>query len=357
MKLFKDLSISDRILFIAAIVFVIAVALIWKDSVSDHLREKNDIDTYKGYTLEAVKTEVTDETVQETIDETIKKAGGFYAEVDTPVREGSLAEFTYTHDGHDEEAEGAHEESFVIGSQTYPVEFETALIGKKKGESADIFLSEEYGGETLHATVTAVKEPSTDITDEFVSSLGIEGVSTKEELDKSIREYLDESYNKQYKDDIKAELEAKIGESVKTDKEPSEELISIFKADAEKTLNEAIEYASENGKELTLADVLAPEMEKAGFTGTEDEYLEAYAKILAKKCLVYEDIARSENVSVSEEDYYSALASLWVDHKDAYPTLKDFAETVNKEEYKKVLLKDKVLDYLADYYMEKQQAD
>ena len=354
MKFLKNLSIIDRIIYGAGVLFIIAVAFIIKDSVTDAQKQMQNIAAYKEYTLESKRTEVTDSAVQETIDETIKKAGGFYAEADTPVKEGSLVEFTYTHDGHDEEAESAHEESFVIGSQTYPAEFETALIGKKKGESADIFLSEEYGGEILHATVTAVKEPSTDITDEFVSSLGIEGVSSKEELDKSIREYLDKSYNKQYKDDIKAELETKIGESIKTDKEPSEELVSIFKADAEKTLNEAIEYASENGKELTLADVLAPEMEKAGFTGTEDEYLEVYAKMLAKKCLVYEDIARSENVSVSEEDYYSALASLWVVHKETYPTLKDFAETVNKEEYKKVLLKDKVLDHLADYYMEKQ---
>ena len=197
------------------------------------------------------------------------------------------------------------------------------------------------------------KTPSEDLTDEFVKSLGIDDVSTVEELKGSVRAYLEENFKEQYKKDIIAELEEKIGENISSKNEPSDGLVSIFKADVTKTLNETVNYLAQNGEETTIADILKPEMENVDFEGTEDEYIDAYAKILAKRCLVYEDIAKIEKIELTEEDYYNALATAWLENMREYPELKDFAQVVNKEEYSRVILKTKVLEYLADYYMNK----
>ena len=308
---------------------------------------------YKDFSLESTKQEVTDELIQETIDKTVETAGGFFVESDAPIKKGDIVTFTYTHDGHSDEEEGAHEETFTVGGGEYPEEFDTALTGKKKGDDADIVLSEAYGGEILYATVKEVKTPSEDLTDEFVKSLGIDDVSTVEELKGSVRAYLEENFKEQYKKDIIAELEEKIGENISSKNEPSDGLVSIFKADVTKTLNETVNYLAQNGEETTIADILKPEMENVDFEGTEDEYIDAYAKILAKRCLVYEDIAKIEKIELTEEDYYNALATAWLENMREYPELKDFAQVVNKEEYSRVILKNKVLEYLADYYMNK----
>ena len=156
--------------------------------------------TLGQYTNLCVKKEKVKVTKEE-VEERIKALLNDYAELE--VKEGKVADgdiaiidFKGMKDGVAFEGGTAENYSLTIGSKTFIPGFEEALIGMNKGEEKDIdltfpedYMSEELKGQKVVFKVK-VNEIKTrvvpEINKEFFEDLGMEGVTTKEELEHEI---------------------------------------------------------------------------------------------------------------------------------------------------------------------------
>ena len=156
--------------------------------------------TLGEYTNLGVKKEKVKVTKEE-VEERIKALLNDYAELE--VKEGKVADgdiaiidFKGMKDGIAFEGGTAENYSLTIGSKTFIPGFEEALIGMNKGEEKDIdltfpedYMSEELKGQKVVFKVK-VNEIKTrvvpEINKEFFEDLGMEGVTTKEELEHEI---------------------------------------------------------------------------------------------------------------------------------------------------------------------------
>ena len=156
--------------------------------------------TLGQYTNLGVKKEKVKVTKEE-VEERIKALLNDYAELE--VKEGKVADgdiaiidFKGMKDGVAFEGGTAENYSLTIGSKTFIPGFEEALIGMNKGEEKDIDLTfpEDYRSEELKGQKVVFKvkvnEIKTrvvpEINKEFFEDLGMEGVTTKEELEHEI---------------------------------------------------------------------------------------------------------------------------------------------------------------------------
>ena len=156
--------------------------------------------TLGQYTNLGVKKEKVKVTKEE-VEERIKALLNDYAELE--VKEGKVADgdiaiidFKGMKDGVAFEGGTAENYSLTIGSKTFIPGFEEALIGMNKGEEKDIDLTfpEDYMSEELKGQKVVFKVKVNEIktrvvpkiNKEFFEDLGMEGVTTKEELEHEI---------------------------------------------------------------------------------------------------------------------------------------------------------------------------
>ncbi len=299
---------------------------------------------YKNVETGLSVQEVTDEDINKIIDDTVKQAGGNFAETEAPAQSGYRVDVTASQDGSD-----PFEMSFEIGDENYPAEFSEVLTGLSKGESASATLSEESGGGTYEMTITQVYAPA-DITDDFVTSLGIENISTVNELKDDVTKYLE----KQYIDTYNAELEEKVFEIVNdgstVDVIPNNLLAAYKKIvnDNVDSLIASYQAQAEEGTEVSKTDVLSSQMKEDEFVGTVDDYIEWYAEKNAKQYLVAKKIADDEKLEISDDEVYSLAATEWAALGDEYATLKDYLDEYGIEQYERAYTVTLVKKFLAE---------
>ena len=159
---------------------------------------KVELGKYTNLGVKHDKITVTKEEINDRIHHLLED----YAEIvakDGKVENGDTAiiDFKGLKDGVAFEGGTAENYSLVIGSNTFIPGFEDAVIGMKKGEEKDIpltfpedYMSEELKGQKVVFKVK-VNEIKTRIVPkldkEFFEDLGMEGVNTKEELEKEIK--------------------------------------------------------------------------------------------------------------------------------------------------------------------------
>ena len=161
------------------------------------LEPKVKLGKYTNLGIKKEKAEVTKEEVKTRIDALLNE----YAEVvvkDGPVSDGDIAiiNFTGYKDGQEFEGGKAENYSLTIGSKTFIPGFEEAIIGMKRNEEKDIdltfpedYMSEELKGQkvTFKVKVNEIKNRVVPkIGKEFFEDLAMEGVNSKEELEKEI---------------------------------------------------------------------------------------------------------------------------------------------------------------------------
>ena len=162
------------------------------------MEPKVELGKYTNLGVKHDKITVTKEEINDRIHHLLED----YAEIvakDGKVENGDTAiiDFKGLKDGVAFEGGTAENYSLVIGSNTFIPGFEDAVIGMKKGEEKDIpltfpedYMSEELKGQKVVFKVK-VNEIKTRIVPkldkEFFEDLGMEGVNTKEELEKEIK--------------------------------------------------------------------------------------------------------------------------------------------------------------------------
>lgn len=163
---------------------------------------KIELGKYTNLGIKMDKVKVTKEEVENRIKSLLDE----YAEIevkDGSVEDGDIAviDFTGFKDGVEFEGGKGENYSLTIGSKSFIPGFEDAIIGMKKGEEKDIDLTfpEDYMAEELKGKAVVFKVKVNEIKTrvvpkidkEFFEDLGMEGVTTKEELEHEIKHELE----------------------------------------------------------------------------------------------------------------------------------------------------------------------
>ena len=292
---------------------------------------------YKNIETGIDKPEVTEEDVKKVVDETIELAGGCFKQDDnTTLIEGYKAVVEEVPADGDL---GYNQNVYLLGSEECPEEYKEALLGKKVGESVEV------NGNI--ATVKSIYVPD-EITDEFVESLQIEGVTTVEELKEDIRKYLSGKNEFEYNEKVKENASKLVFDGCEV-KEVPENLVKEYEDSINSKVEALIEqYKNDSEEEITKADILSEQIAEDEFVGTVDEYIAWYAKKNAEEYMIYNAIAQKEGIEVSDEEVFSQMATDWASMTDKYETLADYVDAVGKDQYEKAILSSKVEEFIGN---------
>ena len=267
------------------------------------MRPEVKLGDYKKINVKREKAKVTAEEIQDTINNIRQR----YAEdvlKDGEIKEGDVAiiDFEGFIDGVAFEGGKGENYSLKIGSGTFIPGFEEQLIGLKSGDEKDVEVTfpKDYHAEELKGKkavfkvkvheVKEVKVPELD--KEFFEDLGMEGVDTKEKL------------------------EAKVSESILTNKDAElenkyiDELLEAAAKDTEVDIPEVMindeldRMTREYDSHLRSQGITLDQFYK--FTNSDEEALKAQMRPEAarrvKHRLMLEEIAKKEKIEISNEE-------------------------------------------------------
>lgn len=286
------------------------------------LRPEVKLGEYKNLGVKKDKVKVTDEEVKEAIDHMRQR----FAE--NVVKEGEIAngdtaviDFEGFVDGKAFDGGKGENYSLHIGSGTFIPGFEDQLIGLKAGEEKDVVVTfpKDYHAEdlkdkeaTFKVKVHEVKETKIpEIDADFFADLGMEGIDSKEKLEKQVSENIkahkEMDVENKYMDDL---LEA-AAKNVKVEIPEvmiNEELDRMVNQYAEHLKMQGIElaqfYQLTNSDETALKEQMKPEAEK---------------RITYR--LMLEEIANVEKLEISDDEASKEaenLASKYQMEKDEF---------------------------------------
>lgn len=312
---------------------------------------------YKGVSTGVALHEITEEDIEAVINDTVSSSGGYFEDAgeNAAAEEGYQLTIEYSETSSPTET---YPGSIIIGDSDWPEEFSTALVGLKIGDETTVTLSEDDGGATYNIKVISVNKPA-QITDEYVKTLGIEGVSSVEDLREDVTAYLEEQYRYEYEEEVKDAAGNKVY-STSTVTNIPQKLIDEYTDLLNTRIEAVIESQSTEEEPLTKSDILQESMAADEFVGTVDEYIVWYAEKNAKEYLIYQKIAEDEGITIDNDELYSMIASEWVSEQDTYPTLLEFMDHYGREQYERAMLTDKVKEFIAhnaiDYMPEIKEA-
>ncbi|MBR4618781.1 MAG: trigger factor [Bacilli bacterium] len=262
-----------------------------------------NVKKYKGLNIKPEKIKVTKEEIDHQIGHLLED----YTELvikDGKVENGNVAviDFEGFKDGVAFDGGKGENYSLEIGSNTFIPGFEEQLIGMKSGEEKDIHVvfPEDYGVEDLKAKpvvfkvkVNEIKEKvSRELDKEFFEDLAIEGVDSKEKLEKHIEEEIKASKEAENENKYVDTILEEVAKNVEVDipqemvDEETDRLMKRFEQQmAMQGLSLDVYYQFTKSSEKELRE----QMDK-----------EAYKNVLYR--LMLEEIMNIEKVEVSEEE-------------------------------------------------------
>jgi len=270
---------------------------------------------YFGVEVKVDEAEVT----QEEIDEVVKqylKTHKTKDESATVVKDGDIVNIDYVgkKDGKEFDGGSAKDYSLEIGSKTFIDGFESALVGKKVGKTEPINLKfpKDYGEKSLagadvvfDVTINYIYKVPDKLTDDIIKS------DEKMKKYKSAKEYLD-SLKKEIKDRKEKTNQEKLGELVTSKIMDNCEFSNLNKEyirkNYEKRYDTIVNDAKSQGMDLDT-------FIKQSYGYTEKEAFEKdliYIETdFTKKNIMLDEIAKKENISLSDEEYDKQMET-WV---------------------------------------------
>jgi trigger factor len=250
----------------------------------------------------------------------------------------------------------------AIGSHTFIDGFEDGLIGAELGETRDLNLKfpENYGNADLAGvdviftvTVNAIKIKP-DFDDAYAASLGVEGVTTIDELRTYIGDRLLEDKQATYDTSVQNKALEEATNGCMFENPPQALLDRVAANYADQMEKVAAYYSSTYGQQMTTDSVIQTIMAQEGYTGELEDYKAEQALKLAKQYIMLGAIAVKEGIEVTEEelnekltqDMEAANASAADDAK--VDSLDDYKKTADVEDAKETLLTKKVVEFLAE---------
>ncbi|SEK89836.1 MULTISPECIES: trigger factor [unclassified Butyrivibrio] len=320
---------------------------------------------YKGLSIEVASPEVTDEEVEQYMQYISSSMKATVEVTDRAVQEGDTVNIDYSGKRADtgEVFDGGTAEGYdlTIGSHSFIDGFEDGLIGAQIGETRDLNLTfpENYGAAELAGAdvIFTVKVNSIkvkpDLDDAYAASLGIENVSTIDELKAYLKSRLLEEKQTDYQNEVNNKILEAVTNNCKFSETPAAAL-ERFKGLYTDQANLVASYYSANyGTNYSTDQVLSMLMSQDGFTGEQEEYLADKSVELANQFIMLGAIAEAEGIEVTEDELNEKLntdmanANATAEEGKSVASLDEYKKTVDVENVKENLLTNKVIEFLA----------
>ncbi|MCI7322375.1 MAG: trigger factor [Lachnospiraceae bacterium] len=311
---------------------------------------------YMGVTVTKADTSVTDEEVDAALEEERNNNARIITVTDRPVAEGDTAviDFEGFVDGVAFEGGKGENHPLEIGSHSFIDNFEEQLIGKNAGEDVEVNVTfpEQYQAAELAGKPAVFK-------------VKINEIKTKElpELDDEFaQDVSDFDTLAEYKDSLKKELE----EKKKTEARRAQEDEAIQKIIDKSKMD--IPEAMIDTQCETMIDEFAQRIAQSGlsmeqylqFSGTTmdgmKEQVRPEALTRIQSSLVLEQIAKEENIEVSDEDVDADIEKMAASYGMEADKLKEFMGDAQRKSLKKELALSKAADLIMENVKERAKA-
>lgn len=329
-----------------------------------------ELGEYKGISVEEVAPSVSDDLVNMYINYYFAPSVAKEDVTDRAVQDGDVVNIDYTgtlkETGKEFDGGSATDYDLTIGSNSFIDGFETGLIGAETGDTKDLDITfpDDYSNADLAGkeVVFSVKinsiQVTPDLSDENVSTLGISGVESLDDLNTYVHDNLMSQAQSTYDSDVQnAVLDAVEAKCVFQN--PPESMVSRFTMELNNSLERQAEYYSaQYGSSVTPDDILSSSMSGESYSGTSDEYLRSLAIRQCNMMIMLSAIAQKEDITVTDaevsESSQSALSSYGYSDLDEYSEAvgMDMNEVMHEE-----VLAQKVLTFLTDNAVVTEPAD
>ena len=320
------------------------------------VRPEVTLGKYKGVTVTKIDTSVTDEEVMEAIERERNNNARTITVEDRAIAEGDTAviDFEGFVDGEPFEGGKAENHSLEIGSHTFIDNFEDQLVGRNTGDEVEVNVTfpAEY-----HATELAGKPA--------LFKVKINEIKAKElpELDDDFAQDVSEFDTlAEYKESVKKNLEKTKEDNAKRTKEDEAITKIIEKSQMEipdamidtQVQNMIQEFAQRMASQGLSLDQY---MQFSGMTIDKlKEQVRPEAVTRIQSSLVLEQIAKDENIEITEEEIEAELQKMSEMYGMDVDKLKEYMGDSEKESMKRDLAVQKAIEVIMDNVKERAKA-
>ena len=311
---------------------------------------------YMGVTVTKIDTSVSDEEVDEALEKERNNNARTINVTDRPVAQGDTAviDFEGFVDGVAFEGGKGENHSLEIGSHTFIDTFEDQLVGKNVGDEVDVNVTfpEQYQAADLAGKPATFKVKINEIKAKELPELDDEFAKDVSEFDTLA----------EYKESLKKDLEKKKQDEAKRTKEDEAIQKIIDKSKME------IPEAMIDTQCETMIEEFAQRIAQSGLS--MDQYLqfsgltvdglkeqvrpEALTRI--QSSLVLEQIAKEENIEVSDADVDAEIEKMAKNYGMEADKLKEYMGEGEKESMKRELAITKAVELIMDNIKERAKA-
>ena len=307
---------------------------------------------YKGLLVDAMEIDVADEDVEEEINKELERSGRMITVTDRAVQDGDMVDLNYEGFVDDVPFEGGKGENhpLTIGSNSFIPGFEEQLIGVEVGEDVEVKVTfpEEY-----HADNLAGKDA--------IFKCKVNEIKVKElpELDDDFAADVSEFETlAEYQEDVRKNLLSQREKEAQTQKENQVVELAIANAtmdipepmldvEARQMFNEQARRMQQQG--LSMEQYFQ-------FTGmTQEKMLEELrpmAENRIKTRLVLEEIAKTEEIEVSDERLEEELQKMAEAYQMEIDKIKEFMGEEEKARMKEDIAVQEAITLLVEHAVE-----
>ena len=311
---------------------------------------------YMGVTVTKIDTSVTEEEVEAELENQRNTNARTVTVTDRPVKEGDTAviDFEGFVDGVAFDGGKAENHSLEIGSHSFIDTFEDQLVGKNAGDEVEVNVTfpEEYQAADLAGKPAVFKVKINEIkakelpelNDEFAQDVA--GVDTLAEYKEELKKNLTEKKENEAKKTKEDEAIQKIIDKSKMDLPEA-----MIDTQCETMVNEFAQRIAQSG--LSMDQYL----QFSGMTVDQlKEQVRPEAETRIKSSLVLEQIAKEENIEVSDEDIDAEIEKMAKAYGMEADKLKEYMGDSEKESMKRDLAITKAVDLIMENVKERAKA-
>ena len=311
---------------------------------------------YMGVTVTKIDTSVTEDEVEAELENQRNTNARTVTVTDIPVKEGDTAviDFEGFVDGVAFDGGKAENHSLEIGSHSFIDTFEDQLVGKNAGDEVEVNVTfpEEYQAADLAGKPAVFKVKINEIkakelpelNDEFAQDVA--GVDTLAEYKEELKKNLTEKKENEAKKTKEDEAIQKIIDKSKMDLPKA-----MIDTQCETMVNEFAQRIAQSG--LSMDQYL----QFSGMTVDQlKEQVRPEAETRIKSSLVLEQIAKEENIEVSDEDINAEIEKMAKAYGMEADKLKEYMGDSEKESMKRDLAITKAVDLIMENVKERAKA-
>lgn len=311
---------------------------------------------YLGVQVTKIDTAVSDEELDEALEKEREKNSRTVTVTDRPVENGDTAviDFEGFVDGVAFEGGKGENHPLEIGSHSFIDTFEDQLIGKNAGDEVDVNVTfpEQYQAKELAGKPALFKVKIHEIKTKELPELNDEFAQDCSEFETLA----------EYKEDLRKQLEQTKENDAKRAKE--DEAIQKIIDKSEMEIPEAmIETQCENMVEEFAQRIaqsglsMEQYMQFSGLTIDKlKEQVRPEAETRIKSSLVLEQIAKDENIEVTDEEIDAEVAKMAAQYGMEADKLKEFMGDAEKKSMKRDLAVTKAVDLIMENVKERAKA-